>query len=86
MAKNGVLAATAALMTSENYKDRFKAEYIQLKNRYEGLKRITDNWDNGTLSFTPTCPRAAYKFQLRAMEDYLDILEVRAKIEGISLE
>ena len=86
MAKNEVLAATAALMTSEDYKDRFKAEYIQLKNRYEGLKRMTDNWDNGTLNFTPTCPRATYNFQLRAMKEYLDILEVRAKIEGISLE
>lgn len=86
MAKNEVLATTAALMTSENYKDRFKAEYIQLKNRYEGLKRMTDNWDNGTLSFIPTCPRATYNFQLRAMKDYLDILEVRAKIEEISLE
>ena len=86
MAKNEVLAATAALMTSENYKDRFKAEYIQLKNRYEGLKRMTDNWDNGILSFTPTCPRATYNFQLRAMKEYLDILEIRAKIEGINLE
>lgn len=86
MAKNEVLAATATLMTSENYKDRFKAEYIQLKNRYEGLKRMTDNWDNGTLNFTPTCPRATYNFQLRAMKEYLDILEVRAKIEGINLE
>ena len=86
MAKNEVLAATAALMTSENYKDRFKAEYIQLKNRYEGLKRMTYNWDNGTLNFTPTCPRATYNFQLRAMKEYLDILEVRAKIEGINLE
>lgn len=86
MKKNEVLAATAALMTSENYKDRFKAEYMQLKNRYEGLKRMIDNWDNGTLSFTPTCPRSTYNFQLRAMKDYLDILEVRAKIEGISLE
>ena len=86
MAKNEVLAATAVLMTSENYKDRFKAEYIQLKNRYEGLKRMIDNWDNGILSFTPTCPRATYNFQLRAMKDYLDILEVRAKIEEISLE
>ena len=86
MAKNEVLAATAALMTSEDYKDRFKAEYMQLKNRYEGLKRMIDNWDNDTLSFTPTCPRATYNFQLRAMKDYLDILEVRAKIEGINLE
>ena len=86
MAKNEVLAATATLMTSEDYKDRFKAEYIQLKNRYEGLKRMTDNWDNGILNFTPACPRAIYNFQLRAMKEYLDILEVRAKMEGINLE
>lgn len=32
------------------------------------------------------CPRATYNFQLRAMKDYLDILEIRAKIEGIDLE
>lgn len=84
MAKNEILAATAALMISEDYKDRFKAEYIQLKNRYDELKRMINNWDNGTLSFTPTCPRALYNFQLRAMKDYLDILEIRAKIEEIS--
>ena len=76
------LKETIELMQSSDYKDRFKAEYMQLKNRYEGLKRMIDNWDNGTLSFTPTCPRATYNFQLRAMKDYLDILEVRAKIEG----
>lgn len=86
MAKNEVLAATAALMTSENYKDRLKAKYIQLKNRYEGLKRMTDNCDNGILSSTPTCPRATYNFKLRAMKEYLDILEIRAKIEKINLE
>lgn len=85
MAKNEVLAATAAMMTSENYKDRFKAEYIQLKNRYEGLSKMINNWDNGTLNFIPTCPRATYNFQLRAIKDYLDILEIRAKIEEIEL-
>ena len=29
---------------------------------------------------------ATFNFQLRAMKEYLDILEVRAKIEGINLE
>ena len=46
---------------------------------------MVDRWDNGSLSFTPTCPRATYNFQLRAMKEYLDILEVRAKIENIDL-
>ena len=43
------------------------------------------NWDNGTLSFIPTCPRAIYNFQLRAMKEYIDILEIRANIEKIEL-
>ena len=46
---------------------------------------MIENWDKGTLSFTPTCPRETYNFQLRAMKDYMDILIVRAKIEGIQL-
>ena len=82
---NEELASTCEMMVSEDYKERFKAEYIQLKNRYNGLLRMVDRWDNGALSFTPTCPRATYNFQLRAMKEYLDILEVRAKIENIDL-
>ena len=46
---------------------------------------MIDKWDEGTLTFTPTCPRETYNFQLRAMKDYMDILIVRAKIEGIEL-
>jgi hypothetical protein len=83
--KNLQLAATAAGMVSEDYKERFIAEYIQLKNRFEGLVKMVERWDNGTLPFTPTCPRETYNFQLRAMKDYMDILVVRAKIEEIEL-
>ena len=82
---NEELASTCEMMVSEDYKERFKAEYIQLKNRYEGLNRFISVLDNGALSFTPPCPRATYNFQLRAMKEYLDILEVRAKIENIYL-
>lgn len=83
--KNEELASTAKMMVSPDYKERFEAEYIQLKNRYNGLKKMVAAWDAGTLSFTPTCPRATYNIQLKAMKDYLDILEVRAAIEGINL-
>ena len=82
---NEELASTCEMMVSEDYKERFKAEYIQLKNRYNGLLRMVDRWDNGALSFIPTCPRATYNFQLRAMKEYLDILKIRAKIENIDL-
>ena len=73
-------------MCSSSYKDRFKAEYYQLNIRYNKLKDMCEKWDNGKLDFTPTCNRSIYNIQLRAMEDYLVILEERAKIEGIELK
>ena len=83
--KNVELALTAEKMVSADYKERFIAEFIQVKNRYNGLKAMVEKWDNGILPFVPTCPRETYNFQLRAMKDYMDILVVRAKIEGIEL-
>ena len=76
---------TTLLMVSTDYKDRFKAEYIQLKTRLKGLKTMLHNWDNGKLSFIPTCPRSIYDLQVEAMTKYLAILEARAKIEDIKL-
>lgn len=43
------------------------------------------NWNAGTLSFTPTCPKEIFDFQIRAMKDYLSTLIIRAKIENIDL-
>ena len=83
---NEVLKRSAELMISGDYKERFIAEYMQIKNRYEGLSRMIENWDKGNLYFVPTCPRETYNFQLRAMKDYMDILVVRAKIEDIKIE
>ena len=73
------------MMSSTDYKERFLAEYYQLETRYLKLKAMVDKWDAGTLEFTPTCPRATYNFQLRAMKDYLDILTIRAKMEGVEI-
>ena len=83
--KNEELAKTCEGMVSPDYKERFKAEYIQLKNRLEGLKRMLDAWDNGTLAFTPTCPRDLYDVQESAMRMYLDVLKRRATIEEVEL-
>lgn len=47
---------------------------------------MLNKWDNGELEFTPTCPRATYNFQIKAMKEYRDILEVRAAIEEIDLD
>lgn len=79
------LKDTVELMESADYKDRFKAEYYQLKIRYEKLKAMLDKWDNGSLEFAPTCPREIYDKQIKGMEIYLDILVDRAEIEGVEL-
>lgn len=38
------LKDTVQLMQSDDYKDRFTAEYIQLKTRYYKLEKMVDNW------------------------------------------
>lgn len=77
------LKDTIKLMTSEDYKERFLAEYWQLKIRYNKLKSMVDNWDN--LDFTPTCSKYIYSLQLINMEQYLYILKERAMHEKIDL-
>lgn len=76
---------SALLMVSTDYKDRFKAEYIQLKTRLKSLKTMLHNWDNEQLSFIPSCPQSTYDLQVEAMTKYLAVLEARAKIEDIKL-
>lgn len=77
---------TIEIMQSEDYKDRFKAEYYQNVIRYQKLAAMLDKWDNGILEFTPTCPRSTYNMQIKAMTDYIAILEARAVMEDIQLD
>ena len=79
------LSETVEMMNSTDYKERFKAEYNQLVIRYKGLKTMLDKWDNGTLEFTPTCPRSTYNMQIKAMTDYIAVLEARAVMEDVDL-
>lgn len=80
------LNETVEMMNSEDYKERFKAEYAQLVIRYNGLKAMLEKWDNGTLEFEPTCPRSTYNIQVKAMTDYIAVLEARAVMEGVVLD
>lgn len=80
------LKDTIDLMNSEDYKDRFKAEYLQTKIRYDKLCKMLTKLDAGTLDFTPTCSKALLLQQKRQMGEYLHVLEVRAEVEGIDLE
>ena len=79
------LTDTAELMASTDYKDRFKAEYRQVVIRCEKLNAMLEKWDRGELNFMPTCPRSLYELQVRAMEDYIAVLQARAVIEGVAL-
>lgn len=79
------LKDTVELMTSDDYKERFIAEYCQVKIRYGKLKYMLERWDNGILDFTPTCPRSTYDLQISAMKDYIAILEARSVMEGVTL-
>ena len=79
------LKDTVEMMNSNDYKERFKAEYYQLVTRYRSLKSMLTKWDEGTLNFEPTCPRNIYNTQIKAMVDYIEVLKARAIMEGIDL-
>ena len=73
------------LMKSEDYKDRFKAEYYQLEDRATKLGNMLEKYKAGTLNFTPSCSYDLLNSQLKAMNEYLKYLMIRADIEGIKL-
>lgn len=79
------LKDTIELMNSEDYKERFKAEYYQTKIRYYKLHRLIIKMETGTCDFTPSCSLEIHKEQAKYMGMYLHILEVRAEIENIEL-
>ena len=80
------LRDTVDMMNSDDYKDRFKAEYYQTKIRYTKLHEMLVKHEAGVLDFKPTCPIAKLQEQKRYMGEYLRCLEVRAAIEGIELQ
>lgn len=84
------LQDTAKLMMSEDYKERFRAEYYQTKIRLERLKAFNTKIEAALFSGIidepkHDCPPSLLIEQECAMENYLHILEVRAVIEGIKL-
>lgn len=70
----------------EDYQLRFVDEYRQLKERCVKLRKLITKYDAGALDFTPKCDTGILRQQLKYMDCYLYILEVRAEIEGIDLD
>ena len=56
MSKVYSLTDTLSMMSSDDYKERFLAEYIQVCVRLSKLKNMLERLDNNTLSFEPDCP------------------------------
>lgn len=79
------LKDTIGAMTSEDYKERFRAEYYQTKIRYDKLDAMTVKYEAGTLNFTPSCTLDLLLEQKKHMGCYLRCLKVRAEVEGIKL-
>lgn len=83
------LKDTIDLMTSADYKDRFKAEYYQTKIRYEKLKNYCNKIEVAIMLGEAEPPHDGplnlLREQQRYMGAYLSILEKRAIIEKIDL-
>lgn len=79
------LKNTIDLMNSEDYRERFKAEYYQTKIRYDKLHKMIIKMEAGTCNFEPSCSLEIFKEQAKFMGMYLHVLEVRAQIEKIEL-
>ena len=84
------LRSTVTLMNSEDYKDRFIAEYHQTKIRYEKLKDFNNRIEVaqilGKEEPKHDCPFHLLRNQQRVMGEYLHLLELRANIEGVDLD
>lgn len=80
------LEETITMMNSEYFKERFKAEYMQTKIRYDKLDEMTVKYEAGTLPFTPNCSLELLKEQKKHMGNYINCLKIRAEIENIKLE
>lgn len=90
------LKDTVKQMESTDYKERFKAEYYQLKIRYEKLKAFNTKIEAAEATCYKgaeaiampkhDCPNSLLREQQHLMGQLLHTLELRAAIEGIELK
>ena len=80
------LKDTVEMMNSEDFKERFKAEYYQLSLRLDSLISMLIKWENNMLDFEPKCSKETLENQVIFMQGYKDILRIRAEIEEIELQ
>jgi hypothetical protein len=79
------LKDTVDLMTSGDWEDRFKAEYLQTKIRYEKLHKMIVMREVGKQTFHTPITLESWKEQAKHMGLYLYELEKQATLHGIEL-
>ncbi len=85
------LKDTVQMMCSEDYRERYKAEYYQTKERYEKLKKFNAKIEASRYSIHDLpepkhdCSSDLLSRQEHIMCEYLKVLEIRAVIENIVL-
>lgn len=79
------LKDTIELMCSDDWKDRFVAEYLQVKIRYEKLHRLIIKRELGEHGFDTPIPFQSWKDQAFHMGMYLYELEKQAVLHDIDL-
>lgn len=80
------LSDTVDMMLSDDYKERFKAEYNQTMIRWLKLRRLLCKHNEGELNFHFSAPPELLMAQLKTMGKYLSCLRARAAYEDIDLE
>ena len=79
------LKDTIEMMNSNDYKERLKAEYYQLKIRIEKLTAMLREYKAGKSKFKPVCPYELLFEQLIHMKSYMRVLQSCAHIEKLIL-
>lgn len=74
------LQDTIPMMTSSDFRERMKAEYLQLCIRAKKLQEIINDKSDANNSVI------VLEHQLHIMIDYMAILQFRAANEGVALE
>ena len=74
------------LLKSDDYKSRAIGEYYFVKDKYNKLHSMIIKRGAGKVDFEPNCPMEQWKAQASGMWRYLYQLEIKAEIEGYSLD
>lgn len=72
-------------MASTDWRDRFIGEYNYISKNSLKLHITCTKYAAGTLKFTPNCSLELLLMQLNAIDNYLNVLKIRAFKENINL-